>query len=234
MPRRAAPSTAWWDSPTWRGDSQDQDSWSEDASAEDTAAKCARNLAQVVHPACARVRAEFFRADRSASRASVERDELRVRTVFALHFDHIRTDNGEYVGQDAVHAAFNTRFGPSCSPARPLDSRGSTSIRGASARSTGTCRGIRWVSNSARSGFTGTRVMPSGAMSLPRMRTTPLSRGARVTTHLHVDVRTGRPRARGGDESDLVPHWIAPRLTTGRSATCRTVRTRRSSRPSTG
>ena len=39
----------------------DQDSWSEDASADETAAKCARKLVQVVHPARARVHAEFFR-----------------------------------------------------------------------------------------------------------------------------------------------------------------------------
>ena len=88
----------------------EQDSWSEDASADDTAAKCARKLVQVVHPARARVHAEFFRAERGESGATVERDAIRVRTVFALRFG--RTDDGEHVSQDAVRAAFNSPFRP--------------------------------------------------------------------------------------------------------------------------
>ena len=90
----------------------DQDSWSEDASADETAAKCARTLVQVVHPARARVHAEFFRAERGESGATVERDEIRVRTVFALRFGHVRTDEGEHISQDAVRAAFNSPFRP--------------------------------------------------------------------------------------------------------------------------
>ena len=82
----------------------DQDSWSEDASADETAAKCARKLTQVVHPARARVHAEFFRAERGDSGPTVETDAIRVATVFALRFGHVRTDDGEYVGQDAVRA----------------------------------------------------------------------------------------------------------------------------------
>ena len=62
----------------------DQESWSEDASADETAARCARKLVQVVHPARARVHGQFFRAERGVSGGSVEREELRVRTVFAL------------------------------------------------------------------------------------------------------------------------------------------------------
>ena len=50
-----------------------------------TAAKCARKLFQVVQPR-ARVHAEFFRAERAESGATVERDAIRVRTVFALRF----------------------------------------------------------------------------------------------------------------------------------------------------
>ena len=90
----------------------EQDSWSEDASAEETAAKCARKLVQVVHPARARVHAGFFRPERGASGARVERDETRVRTVFALRFGHVRTDDGEHISQDAVRAAFNSPFRP--------------------------------------------------------------------------------------------------------------------------
>ena len=66
----------------------------------------------LVHPARARVHAEFFRTERAASGATVERDEIRVRTVFALRFGHVRTDDGEHISQDAVRAAFNSPFRP--------------------------------------------------------------------------------------------------------------------------
>ena len=90
----------------------DQDSWSEDASADETAVKCARKLTQVVHPARARVHAEFFRAQPGESGPTVETDAIRVRTVFALRFGHVRTDDGEHISQDAVRAAFNSPFRP--------------------------------------------------------------------------------------------------------------------------
>ena len=69
-------------------------------------------LVQVVHPARARVHAEFFRAESGASGATVERDGIRVRTVFALRLGHVRTDDGEHISQDAVRAAFNSPFRP--------------------------------------------------------------------------------------------------------------------------
>ena len=90
----------------------DQESWSEDAGADETAAKCARKLVQVVYPTRARVHGQFFRAERGASGGSVEREELRVRTVFALRFGQSRTDDGDYMSQDAVRAAFNGPFRP--------------------------------------------------------------------------------------------------------------------------
>ena len=90
----------------------DQESWSGGASPDATAAKCAQTLVQVVHPARARVHAEFFRVEPGESGATVERDAIRLRTVFALRFGHIRTDDGEYISQDAVRAAFNSPFRP--------------------------------------------------------------------------------------------------------------------------
>ena len=53
-----------------------------------------------------------FRAEQGASGATVERDEIRVRTVFALRFGHVRTDDNDYISQDAVRAAFNSPFRP--------------------------------------------------------------------------------------------------------------------------
>ena len=90
----------------------DQESWSEDASAEDIADRCVRKLIQVVHPTRARVHAQFFQARRQESDARIEREKVRVRTVFALRFGHLRTDEDEHVSQDAVRAAFNSPFRP--------------------------------------------------------------------------------------------------------------------------
>ena len=90
----------------------EQESWSEDTSPDETAAKCARTLVQVVHPTRARVHAEFFSAEQGESGTIVERDEIHLRTVFALRFGHIRTDDGGHISQDAVRAAFNSPFRP--------------------------------------------------------------------------------------------------------------------------
>ena len=90
----------------------EQEAWSADAGAGETAAKCARKLVQVVQPAPARVHGQFFRAERGRSGGSVEREELRVRTVFALRFGHSRTDDGKHIKQDDVRAAFNSPFRP--------------------------------------------------------------------------------------------------------------------------
>ena len=90
----------------------DQESWSGGARPDATAAKCAQTLVQVVHPARARVHAEFFRVEPGESGTTIERDAIRLRTVFALRFGHIRTDDGEHISQDAVRAAFNSPFRP--------------------------------------------------------------------------------------------------------------------------
>ena len=87
----------------------DQESWSEDASADETAGKSARKLVEVVQPTRARVHAQFFRVQRGRLHATLEREEIRVRTVFALRFGH---NEGEYISQDAVRAAFNSPFWP--------------------------------------------------------------------------------------------------------------------------
>ena len=90
----------------------DQDSWSEDASPEEIAARCARKLVQVVHPTRARVHARFLQTRRGVPGGSVQRDEIRVRTVFALRFGHSRTEEDQHISQDAVRAAFNSPFRP--------------------------------------------------------------------------------------------------------------------------
>ena len=90
----------------------DQESWSIEGSADETAVRCAAKLIQVVRPMRSRVHAQFFRAEQRASGRTVKREDIRIRTAFALRFGHIRTDEGEYVSQDAVRDAFNSPFRP--------------------------------------------------------------------------------------------------------------------------
>ena len=90
----------------------EQASWSEDDGPEDIAAQCARKLVQVVHPTRARVHARFFCTRRDVSGQTVNTEEMRIRTVFAVRFGRSRTDDGENVSQDEVREAFNSPFRP--------------------------------------------------------------------------------------------------------------------------
>ena len=188
----------------------DQESWSEDPGADKTAEKCARKLVQVVHPARARVHGQFFRAERGAFGGSVEREELRVRTVFALRFGHIRTDDGEYVSQDAVRAAFN-------SPFRPFV-LASTSIGQEGLDFHPWChRLIHWnlpgnpVDLEQREGrihrYKGHAVRRNVAAAHADVAFASWSAGKDIWT-LMFDLAD--KAARAAEESDLVPHWIAP------------------------
>ncbi len=193
----------------------DQESWSDDTGADETAAKCARKLVQVVHPMRARVHGQFFRAERGASGGRVERDELRVRTVFALRFGHVRTDDGEYVSQDAVRAAFN-------SPFRPFV-LASTSIGQEGLDFHPWChRLIHWnlpgnpVDLEQREG----RIHRYKGHAVRRNVAASRALDAFATWRAGKD-RAGKDiwtlmfdladeAARATDENDLIPHWIAP------------------------
>ena len=87
----------------------EQHSWSETADADAIATECAHAFVQVVHPVRSRVHARFFDI---RNNEDVDTDEIRLRTVFALRFGHLRAENGEYISQDAVRAAFNSPFRP--------------------------------------------------------------------------------------------------------------------------
>ena len=188
----------------------EQDSWSEDASADETAAKCARKLVEVVHPARARVHAEFFRAERGESGATVERDEIRVRTVFALRFGHGHADDGEQISQDAVRAAFN-------SPFRPFVLT-STSIGQEGLDFHPWChRLVHWnlpgnpVDLEQREGrihrYKGHAVRRNVAASHALAAFASWCEGDDVW---RLMFELANQAARDADESDLVPHWIAP------------------------
>ena len=86
----------------------EQRAWSEGAAPGEIAALCAQDLVQAIRPVRSRVHARFFRC----SGSGVERDEVRVRTVFALRFGHIRDEETGYLSQDAVRNAFNSPFRP--------------------------------------------------------------------------------------------------------------------------
>ena len=87
----------------------EQHAWSEEASAEEVATECAQTLMQSVQPTRSRVHARFFR---TRNRDADGPEEIRIRTVFALRFGHIRTEDDRHVSQDAVRAAFNSPFRP--------------------------------------------------------------------------------------------------------------------------
>ena len=185
----------------------DQESWSEDASADEIAAKCARNLVEVVNPLRARVHAQFLQAQ---GEESVETDAIRVRTVFALRFGYTRTDGDAHISQDAVRAAFNSPFRPFL--------LASTSIGQEGLDFHPWChRLIHWN-------------LPGNPVDLEqregrvhRYKGHAVRRNV-AASHGSDALRSWRPgddiwrlifelaekAARAADASDLVPHWIAP------------------------
>ena len=88
---------------------REQHAWSETADAAAIATECVKTLVNVVQPVRSRVHGRFLEA-RDAEQ--VEAEHLRVRTVFALRFGHLRTENEENISEDMVRAAFNSPFRP--------------------------------------------------------------------------------------------------------------------------
>ena len=87
----------------------EQHAWSETADATEIATECVKTLVNVVHPVRSRVHGRFFEA---RDTEQVEAEHLRIRTVFALRFGHLRTENDEGISEDMVRAAFNSPFRP--------------------------------------------------------------------------------------------------------------------------
>ncbi len=88
---------------------REQHAWSETVDAAAIATECVKALVNVVHPVRSRVHGRFFEA---RDTEQVEPDQLRIRTVFALRFGHLRTENEEGISEDMVRAAFNSPFRP--------------------------------------------------------------------------------------------------------------------------
>jgi hypothetical protein len=86
----------------------EQHAWAEHAQNDPIALECAGKLASVVVPTPSRVHAHFY-AENDAG--EIEKDEVRLRTIFALRFGEIHTEERE-ISQDAVRAMFNSPFRP--------------------------------------------------------------------------------------------------------------------------
>ena len=85
----------------------EQHAWSDNMDAAGIAKECTQAMIQVVHPTRSRVHARFIDAHGDDAPS-----EVRIRTVFALRFGHLRADSGELISQDTVRAAFNSPFRP--------------------------------------------------------------------------------------------------------------------------
>lgn len=133
-----------------------------------------------------------------------------MRTVFALRFGHIRIDDGEAIGQDAVRAAFN-------SPFRPFVLT-STSIGQEGLDFHPWChRLVQWnlpgnpVDLEQREGrvhrYQGHAVRRNVAASHGPDALRSWRPGDDLWT---LVFKLAEKAARGTNASDLVPHWIAP------------------------
>ena len=87
----------------------EQYSWSESADAVEVATECVKSIVNVVHPVRSRVHGRFLEASETDR---VQTEQIRIRTVFALRFGHLRTENDENISEDMVRAAFNSPFRP--------------------------------------------------------------------------------------------------------------------------
>ena len=110
----------------------EQHAWSESADVAEVATECVKTLVKVVHPIRSRVHGRFLEARASDD---VETEEVRIRTVFALRFGHLRAENDENISEDMVRAAWANRCWLSrlatgwrkCLPRLPMAVRSPTS-----------------------------------------------------------------------------------------------------------
>ena len=86
----------------------EQYAWSENEAKESIVRTCIQDIAAAVEPRPSRVHANLFRVDGSQP---VSLDVVRMRTVVALRFGNITTEEGA-LSQDAVRSAFNSPFRP--------------------------------------------------------------------------------------------------------------------------
>lgn len=81
----------------------------ESADVADVATECVKRLVNAVQPVRSRVHGRFLKVHDTDR---VDPEEIRIRTVFALRFGHLRAENDENISEDMVRAAFNSPFRP--------------------------------------------------------------------------------------------------------------------------
>ena len=136
-------------------------------------------------------------------------DEVRVRTVFALRFGHLRAENGEYISQDAVRAAFNSPFRPFVLTSTSIGQEGLDFH-------TWCHRLVHWnlpgnpVDLEQREGrvhrYKGHAVRQNVAAAYGEAALATWRPGEDLWTLIF---RNADQAARDAGEPDLVPHWIA-------------------------
>ena len=184
----------------------EQHSWSEKVPADAVAAECSHQLAELVNPTPSRVHAHFLTVN---SDGLMEEEEVRLRTVFALRFGDIRTEERS-INQDAVRASFN-------SPFRPFVLT-STSVGQEGLDFHPWChRLVHWdlpgnpVDLEQREGrvhrYKGHAVRRNLAAS---QQTAALASWRSGNDIWEIIFKLADRAARAAMESDLVPYWIAP------------------------
>ena len=179
--------------------------WRDGTDANAAAKRCARTIADTVHPTRSRVHARFL----DVEHGDVARHDLHLRAVFALRFGHLRTDDDRSLSQDQIRAAFN-------SPFRPFV-LASTSIGQEGLDFHPWChRVIHWnlpgnpVDLEQREGRVHRYKGHAVRRNVATVHDTNAFKAWRPGDDLwEVIFRLAERAARDAGESDLVPHWIA-------------------------
>ena len=179
--------------------------WRDGTDANAAAKRCARTIADTVHPTRSRVHARFL----DVEHGDVARHDLHLRAVFALRFGHLHTDDDRSLSQDQIRAAFN-------SPFRPFV-LASTSIGQEGLDFHPWChRVIHWnlpgnpVDLEQREGRVHRYKGHAVRRNVATAHDTNAFKAWRPGDDLwEVIFRLAERAARDAGESDLVPHWIA-------------------------
>jgi len=185
----------------------EQYSWSSDQSANEVASRTVKQLADSARPKASRVHARFLRPRNDGE---VEREEIRIRTDLALRFGDVRGDEGRLISQDGVRLAFN-------SPFRPFI-LASTSVGQEGLDFHPWChRLVHWnlpgnpVDLEQREGrvhrYKGHAVRRNVAEVHAEQALEEWKPGEDLWSGMF---RLADEAARGREESDLVPYWLAP------------------------
>ena len=190
----------------------EQNAWGDGVQRDAVAQECAALLAESVRPKPSRVHARLF--DGLIDGTSVDFDELRIRTIFALRYGTTTTEDvgvtGEHrVNQDVVRGAFNSPFRPFVLATTSIGQEGLDFHPWCH-------RVVHWdlpgnpVDLEQREGrvhrYKGHAVRRNVAA---RWRDAAVGQWCEGDDVWEVLFRVADAAAREAQESDLVPHWVA-------------------------